>query len=509
MIRRNEKVLPWLRAAAFAAVTFLALRATGFYPGAVPPVLALVTGALGVFAPGVAVLVFLLAAGLPLLAADIVVGAIFLVLGFSALRYLSEDDARAFLVVALGFVAALVRAEWAVAALAGYLFGASDGAIIAFVACLAIQSAGFVLGLEHVGVLAAGGTRPLVDLAAVSELGRTTNTLAFGWFAPSLARIDVPAAIRALTGMRDVLAFAAQPFLWAAAAALSGTLRRPVTDPKRAPFGFVAVWAGVAAIAAGSTGLVILLSARVPLPSLGIAAGVSLAAAAVGVALSEFVFTRIKSPASSAAADDADVDDLLRTISSAEEELASKHTASRTVLITDMKSFSRMTQVLGSTETAKLVQRHRDLLLPIVERHGGRGKPTGGDGLLAAFESPSEAVAAAAEMQQVLAAYNAKRQGGEAVLIRAGAAMGEVVLDRCGKPFLGDALNLAARVMSLADGGQVFTSRTVLEHSGSPSFGAVSHGTFRLKNIAEPIEVVEILWSADQAARAPRPEPDD
>ena len=111
-------------------------------------------------------------------------------------------------------------------------------------------------------------------------------------------------------------------------------------------------------------------------------------------------------------------------------------------------------------------------------------------------------------MQQALAAYNLKRQGEEAVLIRAGAAIGEVVLDKGGKPFLGDALNLAARIMSLADGGQVFTSRTVLERAGSPSFGAVSHGTFRLKNIVEPIEVVEILWSADQTARAPHPEPE-
>jgi len=509
MVRRNERALPWLRAVAFAGITFIALRASGFYPGAVPAVLALVTGALGVVAPGVAVLVFLLTAGLPLLAGDILVGAIFLILGLSAIHYLSEDDARAFLFVALGFAAALVRAEWAVAALAGYLLGASDGAIVAFVACCAIQSAGFVFGLEHVGVLAAGGTRPLVDLAAVSELGRTTNTLTFGWLAPSLARIDVPASLRALAGLRDALAFAAQPFLWAAGAAVSGVLRRPLADPKRTPFGFVSAWAGVAAVAVGSTGLVVLLSARVPFPSLGIAAGMSLAVAAVGVALAEFVFTPTKLPSAPAPADDADVDDLLRVISSAEEKLASRHTASRTVLITDMKSFSRMTQELGSTETAKLVQRHRDLLLPIVEKHGGHGKPTGGDGLLAAFESPAEAITAVAEMQQALAAYNAKRPGGEAVLIRAGAAMGEVVLDKGGKPFLGDALNLAARIMSLADGGQVFTSRTVLESAGSPPFGAVSHGTFRLKNISEPIEVVEILWSAHQTARAPHPEPDD
>ena len=35
-------------------------------------------------------------------------------------------------------------------------------------------------------------------------------------------------------------------------------------------------------------------------------------------------------------------------------------------MITDMKSFSRITQERGSMLTAKLVQRHRDLCLPVI-----------------------------------------------------------------------------------------------------------------------------------------------
>jgi class 3 adenylate cyclase len=194
-------------------------------------------------------------------------------------------------------------------------------------------------------------------------------------------------------------------------------------------------------------------------------------------------------------------------ISTAEEELASKHTVQRTVLITDMKSFSRMTQELGSTETARLVQRHRDLLLPIVEKSGGRGKSTGGDGLLAAFDAPAAAVGATIEMQRALAAYNASRPGEDAILIRAGIASGEVVLDKGGKPFLGDALNLAARVMSLADGGQVFVTGVDAAAAGTLPFGSVSHGEFRLKNITEPVDIVEVLWSADQQGRAPHTTP--
>jgi class 3 adenylate cyclase len=230
----------------------------------------------------------------------------------------------------------------------------------------------------------------------------------------------------------------------------------------------------------------------------------------VGVAASEWVFTPEQPVAakSSADSDDADVDELLRMISSAEEELASKHTVVQTVLITDMKSFSRLTQELGSTETAKLVQRHRDLLLPVIGRHGGKGKPTGGDGLLAAFAAPADALAAAVEMQQALDGYNSSRPGEEAVLVRAGVASGEVVLDNGGKPFLGDALNLAARVMGLADGGQVFTTGLDAAAAGDLPFGSKDHGGFRLKNIALPVDIVEVFWAVGQHAHAPDQEGD-
>jgi len=68
--------------------------------------------------------------------------------------------------------------------------------------------------------------------------------------------------------------------------------------------------------------------------------------------------------------------------------------------------------------------------------------------------------------------------------------------------------SIAGTCPSEACGRRSHTGRSRRE-GRSPSFGAVSHGTFRLKNIAEPIGVVEILWSADQTARAPHPESDD
>ena len=127
-------------------------------------------------------------------------------------------------------------------------------------------------------------------------------------------------------------------------------------------------------------------------------------------------------------------------------------------MITDMKSFSRMTEEDGSVATAKAIQRHRDLLLPIIQRHNGSGKSTGGDGLVSAFESRADALLAAVEMQRALRAHNAAHPDEREIWVRMGIASGEVVLDKGGRPFIGAGLNLAARVMNLADGGQVFST---------------------------------------------------
>jgi class 3 adenylate cyclase len=503
--RANAAALPWLRAVAFAGVTFLAMRVLGFYPAAVDPLLALAVGALGLLSPSVGVLLFIVATGIPLLAGDILVGALFLVLGFASIQYLGDSQGRVFLVVALGFAATMVHAEWAVAVLAGYLLGASEGAIAAFLACLLIQASGLLFGRESVGALATGGTGAgaVVDLAALKGIA---SPLGFGWLVPGLARIDPKGFFASVAAVRDVAVFAAQPFLWSGAAALAALLSGRPGDPKRRVRALAGVGAGLAALAVASFAAMALSGGPVAADTLAITAGVSLASAVAFAAIAEWMFP-LSPVRTDVAEDEADVDELLRAISSAEEELASKHTLHRAVLITDMKAFSRMTEDLGSKETARLVQRHRDLCLPLIEQAGGHGKSTGGDGLLAAFETPGAAVGAAVAMQRALAAYNAARSGEDEILVRAGIASGEVVLDKGGKPFLGDALNKAARVMSLADGGQVFTTKDDLADTAKADYGAVSHGQFRLKNISQPVEIVEVLWRDDQEARPPHETP--
>ncbi|MRR12941.1 hypothetical protein EG835_10870, partial [bacterium] len=280
---------------------------------------------------------------------------------------------------------------------------------------------------------------------------------------------------------------------------------------KRPALMLAAVAAGIVTLTAGTAAAQQVLSpTAVPIGSMATAALTSLVVALAYVAVWEYVFPKVIVKQSAAvrpgtmSTEDADVDELLRLIATAEDELASKHTTQATVMITDMKSFSKMTEEEGSFVSAKTIQRHRDLLLPVIEKHGGHGKSTGGDGLVAAFQSPTNAVTAATEMQALLRERNATHASERAIIIRIGIAMGEVVLDKGGRPFIGNGLNMAARIMNLGDGGQVFVSRDVADALGEiPGVRTADHGDYTLKNIAEPVRLVEVLWADDQEPTPP------
>jgi class 3 adenylate cyclase len=373
-----------------------------------------------------------------------------------------------------------------------------------------VEAIGVALGRPMIGATITGGS----GHALVSFANMPDSLLSGAWVAKSLTSLDSRAVAKTIDGFAKLshpLVLFLQPWLWALGAMAAGTITENAHKRKSLLLSMAAVCAGAAIPALGGAALAAALGLRVPWDWVGISLLSSLLVAVVFVVVWERVFPPLKVVAkipprkASMATEDADVDELLRLIATAEDKLATNHTSVRVVMITDMKSFSRMTEEDGSVATAKAIQRHRDLLLPVIQRHNGFGKSTGGDGLVSAFESPAEAILAAAEMQRALVAYNASHADERAIWVRIGLASGEVVLDKGGRPFIGAGLNLAARVMNLADGGQVFSTSDVAQAAGGVAVRSFSFGEFELKNIARPVEIVEILWDGpDQQPCDPR-----
>lgn len=495
--RRNADALPAIEALVFASITFLALWTMPYYPAWLAMLLAVLVGALAAGAPALAALLLVAVVSLPVLAADFVVGILFLVVGFRATQYLATDRALGFLLITLAIVALPFHAEWAVCAFAGYALGRGRGAVAAALAGITLEFVGIVLGVPVLGSLVTGGMSP----GPVTFLAAPPGALTLAWLPQAITAADPARVLGAVSAVANWPLLMAQPALWAIGAGIGG-LAGAGTKLRA----LLASTGAVLAIAGGTALAQRLLGQAVPTPTLVTTGLVSTALAIATVAVAEWVFPPVvlsapqpQAPAAGVRAEDADVDDLLRVIASAEEELAARHRTESVVLITDMKAFSAMTEEVGSIESAKLVQRHRDVLIPVIERHRGKGKSTGGDGLVAAFASAADALAAAIDMQQTLDAAVKIDPRTREMLVRIGVARGEVVLDKGGRPFLGAAVNLAARVMDLAEGGRIMTVEGVASASGLPGSVLHHHGEYRLKNIAEPIPVVEVLWNEDMA----------
>ncbi len=505
-LRRNEQLLRWLRALAFGGFTAGALVATAFDPPGLALALAFAVGITALFAPGIAVLVAVVAMSLPLLAADFLVGSVFLIVGFAAVQYMGQQNGRVFLLIATAFVGAAFGPVWAAAAIGGYLLGASEGAIAAILACLALEGAGIVMGREYLGVIYTGGVAP----GLISFENAPQNLMGFGWLGASLDALDPGALLSAITNAEGKAMLVVQPFLWAIAAAVAGGLRKPAERKNWQLHGLLSVTGAVAFLALATPLAASLLLDASSTSELAIAALGSLVVALAFAGAWGWIFPPLPKPKAPAvrpgsmSSEDADVDELLRLIATAEDQLASKHTSQAVVMITDMKSFSKMTEEEGSVVSAKTIQRHRDLLLPIISGHNGNGKSTGGDGLVAAFETATDAIQAAAEMQTALRSYNTEHEGERDIVIRCGIAAGEVVLDRGGRPFIGAALNMAARIMNLGDGGQVLCTRGVIDAGSLTGVRTYGHGLFSLKNIGGAIEVVEVLWAPEQKPLEPQ-----
>ena len=133
-----------------------------------------------------------------------------------------------------------------------------------------------------------------------------------------------------------------------------------------------------------------------------------------------------------------------------------------------------------------------------IAANGGRIFSTGGDSVLAEFPLVGSAVQCAVEVQRSLA--EGKTRGAESLPYRIGIHVGHVYPN--GEDLLGETVNIAARLESIAYPGGVCLSEKVLDAlEPSPSFCIEGIGAQTLKGIREPVKVARIrLGEPDQDA---------
>ena len=173
----------------------------------------------------------------------------------------------------------------------------------------------------------------------------------------------------------------------------------------------------------------------------------------------------------------------------------------RTFLIADVRGYTRFTHAHGDEEAGKLAASFAALVRESVTATGGELIELRGDEALCAFSSARQALRAAVELQTRFR----QRVDGEPVFplgIGIGLAAGEAVPVEGG--YRGGALNLAARLCSVAAPGQILASETVTSLAGTFE-GArfVERRGMRLKGLDKPVRALEVV---PEVALPPVPE---
>lgn len=171
-----------------------------------------------------------------------------------------------------------------------------------------------------------------------------------------------------------------------------------------------------------------------------------------------------------------------------------------TIFCADVQGYSALVE-RDEVGTVTRLKQYREIMVDLIGRHHGRLINTWGDGLVAEFGSPVEAVFCAVETQRRLATRNAEEPTLPPMQFRIGINLGDVMLD--GDDIYGEGVNVAARLESLAEPGGICISGTVFEQVRKKlDIGFDFLGDREIKNIAEPVAAYRVLLGADNPGAA-------
>ena len=161
-----------------------------------------------------------------------------------------------------------------------------------------------------------------------------------------------------------------------------------------------------------------------------------------------------------------------------------------TILALDVVAFSTMS-ARDEEHALALLAARLDSAGTLVRQHRGRAFKMTGDGLLAEFASPVEAVRAALEIQEAMRSANAASKADDQLTLRIGVNLGDVV--ESGDDLMGDAVNVAVRLESISEVGGICISSSVYEQIvGKLMLGAEDLGEQHVKNIPRPIHAYRL-----------------
>jgi adenylate cyclase len=182
-----------------------------------------------------------------------------------------------------------------------------------------------------------------------------------------------------------------------------------------------------------------------------------------------------------------------------------------TVLFADVRGFTRISEHAPPERVVQILNLYFSAMTDIIFAHGGTLDKYIGDGLMALFGAPaataqdaSNALSAAVAMQQRIEVLNHELSAAQLPVISVGIGLhtGEATVGYIGSErrseytAIGDTVNLAARLESRAQSGQILSSHAVIEAAADKRFALRPLPAISVKNRVQPVSIYEVVWQA-------------
>ncbi|RWM20191.1 MAG: adenylate/guanylate cyclase domain-containing protein [Mesorhizobium sp.] len=161
------------------------------------------------------------------------------------------------------------------------------------------------------------------------------------------------------------------------------------------------------------------------------------------------------------------------------------------ILAADMAGYSRLMEADESGTLARLRTHRIELVDPAIAKNKGRIIKTTGDGMLVEFQSVTDAVKCAVEIQQRMKRRNSDVPQERRIEFRIGINLGDIIFDD--EDIFGDGVNIASRIEQLADvGGICVTAAVATQIADRLEITMEDLGEKTLKNISRPVRLYRI-----------------
>ncbi|MEK7858479.1 MAG: adenylate/guanylate cyclase domain-containing protein [Elusimicrobiota bacterium] len=161
-----------------------------------------------------------------------------------------------------------------------------------------------------------------------------------------------------------------------------------------------------------------------------------------------------------------------------------------TIMRTDIKDFTKKTNQISRAALLSLLEKQKQIVLPVLQSRGGKLINTIGEAYLLVFDSPTNAVLGAAAAQDALARYNSYRPEAERIEIRIAVNMGEIHLTD--GDIFGEPVSITAQLGNLAAPGEVFFTEAVYLSMSKAEVACAEVDPLQLKGVAKMTKVYKV-----------------